>query len=471
MKMTFTRPLKLLLIIALTIFITEGSIMYLLYRYLHFSPQGEGLIDAFLLIIVIFPVLYLFFLKPMEREIAQRQSAEKALRKAKDGLELRVAERTVELREANRALKKSEQKYRGLFNDALDMIHIVDADGRIVDANKIELETMGYTKEEYLGKPLLEIVHPDCRNITKKVFEQVMRGKDVRSYETALITKKGEKIAVEVSAVPQIERGKVVLARGIIRDITERKRAAEALKRSEEKYRKLAEKLTNANSMKDLLLDVITHDLKNPAGVISGIADVTIKEHPNKEEIQMVKESSDSLLKTIDNAITLAEVTFGENLKTQMLDIKEIIEKVIREFKWGLESAGMILENNLTHPLLVRANPIIAEVFRNYISNAIKYASSGKRIVIHAEQKKDYIVIGISDFGESIRAENYERIFLRRAQLEPGVSHGRGLGLAIVRRIAEAHGGTVWVEANKPKGNIFYLKMPRGEIDVNQHNL
>jgi len=108
--------------------------------------------------------------------------------------------------------------------------------------------------------------------------------------------------------------------------------------------------------------------------------------------------------------------------------------------------------------LIIKANPIIGEVFRNYISNAIKYAKNGKKILLEAIIEDGYVVANVKDFGKTIEKKNRENIFIRNVQL--GKTQGRGLGLAIVKRIAEAHNAEIGVKPNKPKGNNFYIKIP-----------
>jgi len=130
---------------------------------------------------------------------------------------------------AKATLRESEEKYRSLFDNALDMIHIVGEDGRISDVNDTELDALGYTRAELIGKPLADIVHPDYREITKKAFAQTMQGKPIGIYETAFITSDGEKIDIEVNVSPQMEAGKFISGRAICRDITKRKRAEEQL--------------------------------------------------------------------------------------------------------------------------------------------------------------------------------------------------------------------------------------------------
>jgi len=136
-----------------------------------------------------------------------------------------VVQDITELKQAREVLAESERKYRTLFDEALDMIHIVGSDGRIIDANKVELETMGYSREEYVGKPLLEIIHPERRKAAKEVLQEVLEGKAIERYETTLISKDGEQVTVEISAVPNTQDDKVVEARAMMRNITERKAA------------------------------------------------------------------------------------------------------------------------------------------------------------------------------------------------------------------------------------------------------
>jgi len=152
-----------------------------------------------------------------------------------------ISEDITEQKRAQRALEESERRYHSLFDDALDMIHIVDSKGVLIDANRIELDTLGYTKEEFLGRPLMEVVHPDYRVRTKEAFSIIMKGNEVKGYETSLVTKAGRQIFVDVNAVPRLEEGKVVSARAILRDITERKLAEERLEKSQELLKKSQE--------------------------------------------------------------------------------------------------------------------------------------------------------------------------------------------------------------------------------------
>ena len=103
----------------------------------------------------------------------------------------------------------------------------------------------------------------------------------------------------------------------------------------------------------------------------------------------------------------------------------------------------MQLIMNLPESLQVQANPIISEIFKNYLNNAIKYASDGKKVVIDTAIDENTITIHFIDYGPTVPEEKREIIFKRGSQLEPGTKRGSGLGLSIAERIAEARGGKV----------------------------
>ncbi len=223
--------------------------------------------------------------------------------------------------------------------------------------------------------------------------------------------------------------------------------------------RKIIEKkLKESNSIKVLLLDIIAHDLKNPAGVIKGFADFGIESDPDNEILREIKSGTDNLLKVIDDTTILSKVATGDKIDKEEVEITEMIKNISKEFAPELQYKKMKIELNIKKKIIANVNPIISEVFRNYISNAIKYAKTGKKIIIEAKEKPEYVIIDVKDFGKTIAKKDRENVFVRNVQL--GNTKGSGLGLAIVKRIAEAHKAKVSVKPNKPTGNIFYIKLP-----------
>ena len=121
----------------------------------------------------------------------------------------------------------------------------------------------------------------------------------------------------------------------------------------------------------------------------------------------------------------------------------------------------MRTENNVHVSIPIRANKIIQEVFANLISNAIKYASEGKRVVVEHEDKGDSVRIKVTDFGEGIADPYKAGIFDRfKRKGKKGVK-GSGLGLTISKKIVELHRGKIWVEDNRAGGAVFVVEIPK----------
>ena len=232
------------------------------------------------------------------------------------------------------------------------------------------------------------------------------------------------------------------------------------MKKSELRFKKLSEQLAGSNAMKELLLDVVSHDLKNPAGVLSGVSEIMISEDPDNEYAQIIHDSSKSLLAVIDNTTSLSKMVIGEQLDIISLDLSELLINVVNEFESSLKESGMTIELKIQDKIIIKNNPIISEVFKNYISNAIKFARSGKKIIVETKKDEKYLTVNIIDFGKTIPKKDYVKVFRRGIQLGKGLKQGRGLGLSIVRRISEAHNGKTGIRPNTPNGNIFYLKLP-----------
>jgi len=234
----------------------------------------------------------------------------------------------------------------------------------------------------------------------------------------------------------------------------------EKLRNSEMMHRALSAELTDSNNTKALLIDIITHDLKNPASVISGVADLLSSEQEASEEIKLIQDSSDALLKVIENTSSLARVTLGEEIEMKLINISDLVERVVREFAPGFEKSGKPLVSKIEANLMAVANHVIAEVFRNYLSNALSYAPEEKGVECGLYATANGLKFYVKDQGQKIESENRENIFQRRVQLKNGKSQGRGLGLAIVKRIADVHNAEVGVESGEQEGNTFFMNLP-----------
>ncbi|NQV14852.1 PAS domain S-box protein [bacterium] len=353
-----------------------------------------------------------------------------------------------EQRAVEAALLESEERFRNAFEQATIGRVIINFFGTFTMVNEALCRMLGYSESELLEMSLSDITHPSELEESNDFARQLISGTlKADSLIHRFIHKDGETVWVDQNFVIVRDiAGDPIYAVGDIVDITELK-AAEA-------------ELVETNALKELLLDIITHDLKNPASTIYSMSEMLKIESPDNEYIDLIYLSSTNLLQVLEDTSTLSQATFGEYIPKESLNLNVMLTELAKEFRSYLKEEAMELILKIPEGLIITANPLIAEVFKNYISNAIKYASKGKSINVTAKIEDNSVLVSVSDLGVTIPQENRLKIFDRSAQLASGQKPGRGLGLAIVKRLASAHDGTVWVEPNSPRGNIFCLSIP-----------
>lgn len=334
----------------------------------------------------------------------------------------------------------------------------VGPDLRITKVNRAILNLLNYSKDEIIGLPLEEVLKSDKKIeyfIKKCESEEWLTNEEAFYY-----TKKGKKIPVLLS-VSCIWRDNIEMQELIIagKDITELNKAREALLTSEKNLKKLNQDLLDSNIMKELLFDVITHDLINPASVIKGFTEIGLENNPDDEVLREINIGTKGLFQIIDSANIMSKIATGDKIKMTETNISELVNGIVHEFKSVAKSAGMTIEKDIPDGIFLTVNPIISEVFRNYISNAVKYANTGKKIIVNADVSKSKVLFNVIDFGETLPKKDRNIIFKRTKQLDN--TAGEGLGLAIVDRIANAHDANVGVNPNPEGGNIFYLEIPQ----------
>ncbi|MFO7656531.1 MAG: response regulator [Bacteroidales bacterium] len=325
-------------------------------------------------------------------------------------------------------------------------------------------EFAGKLNEKQYNIILLDLALPDSSGFETFTSVNEMAPNIPIIVLTGLSDEELGNLAVQSGAQDYLVKGEVneVLLKRSVMYAIERKKAQEEIKKSEIRFRKQSEQLTETNNLKDLLLDILSHDLRNTAGVIFGFADLLKTKNPENEIFDAIFSASESLLKVIDNTSTLAKLSYGQKIVTENLDMDTIIRESIQDFFPTGSTSYMQIDYKSSGKLPVKANSIVSEIIKNYISNAIKYGIEGKRVIINAFIKKKKLVVSVTDFGVTIPEEKRQIIFERFVRLNHLKYEGFGIGLAIVKRIADAHNGKVWVEPNLPHGNIFNFTMPTG---------
>jgi signal transduction histidine kinase len=242
-------------------------------------------------------------------------------------------------------------------------------------------------------------------------------------------------------------------------DITDRKIV-------EEDVIKHSIELKEANKLKDLFTDVMTHDLLNPVGIIRGVAESALLDSPGNKELEMIKRNAERLVETIENANKLSKLKSIEDLEKKTLDLKKIIETSIKNNKPLFDSVDMYVENRIKIKMPIKANKIIGDVFLNLLTNAAKYAHDDKIVLEAKENKKTYRVL-VKDNGPGVEDEYKKDIFNRFSRRAKGGVVGTGLGLTIANKIVQMHNGRIWVEDNPEGGSIFSVEIPKALNTLN----
>jgi PAS domain S-box-containing protein len=355
--------------------------------------------------------------------------------------------------------KRAEEALK-LFSEAVenapDGVQITDTDGHIIYSNKAVEEIYGFSPEEFKGKHVNEM-NVDPEFASKVILPRI---KETGRWVGELMVKhkngRGFPISLNASLVKN-SKGEPIAMVGIIRDITERKLAEEAIT-------KYSKELEESNRMKELFTDIMHHDLLNPLSISRSYVELLSEKEtsPSKiADLEIIGKNLTKGMELIESATMLSKLESLERIEFEELDLKNVIKKVIENFGSLAEKSDMKIENNVTQSMPVRANKIIEVVFNNFISNAVKYAIEGKRIVVEGEENEDSWRIKVTDFGEGIRDSDKAAIFERFQRMEKKGVKGSGLGLAIAKRIVELHNDRIWVEDNPEGGTIFVAEIPK----------
>ncbi|MCH7568914.1 MAG: HAMP domain-containing protein [Nanoarchaeota archaeon] len=241
------------------------------------------------------------------------------------------------------------------------------------------------------------------------------------------------------------------------------KKLKESYEGLEEKVRIKTKELRISNKLKDLFIDIMRHDLLNPAGVVRMNAQTVLmdeKDSKKKESLKLIENSSDRLIKMIENASVFAKLESGEKIDLKRMDLSVVLKEAVEGMTAKAKERGIKIKLDTKGKFPAAVNPLVGNVISNFISNAIKYGSANSEIVVGIKKESSSWRMWVADEGEGIPDKYKKAIFNRFTRLEKEAIKGSGLGLAIAKKIVELHNGKVWVEDNSPKGSVFFAEIP-----------
>lgn len=397
-----------------------------------------------------------------------------------------------ERKQAEKDLRESEGRYRELFNTVPDAVLIFDAETRqFIDVNDSAVSLYGYTRDELLRLTQADITaEPELSNASIK---ETLAGERVKVPLRLHRKKDGTVFPVEISTSTFIMAGRKVLC-GVVRDITERRRVEEELDNYRRHLEDLVTERTNelATANAQLTREIeerkraeislqeaskklkffaysVAHDLKSPAIGIYGLTrrlskqSKEVLDEKSRTYCNQILKASEHIASLVDK-INLYIATKEAHLLIEEVNIKEIIQMLKEEFSAQL-TIRKIEWSEPEMAIEIRADRLsILRVFRNMLDNSLKYGGEQlSKIWIGYEESGDSHVFSVSDNGKGLREEDAERIFqpFERPETSRGVE-GSGLGLTIVKEIAEQHGGKVWVKPLPKRGTAFYISISKG---------
>ncbi|MCK5292389.1 MAG: PAS domain S-box protein [Thermoplasmata archaeon] len=359
----------------------------------------------------------------------------------------------IERKQTEDELRRSEERFKIMFDYAPDAFVLTDQEGVFIDGNSASEELLGFTKDDAIGNNLLDLgaIPEDQIERTMENLLKTIEGHSTGPDEVELVSKKGEKVIVETRTYPvRIDGQDMMLATA--RDITEWKRIEGA---------------------KQNLLSNISHELRTPLTSIEGYTKFMLSgklgEVPEKQEkcLYVIDEESGRLKTLIDNFLDLMTIDAeGLRMKLRQIAVPDVIDSLVSTLNLQLEMKGISFSTDIGPDigLIWGDENRLHQLFSNLVSNAIKFTPHGGSIMVRSREEDSNIIIEVEDTGVGISAKELPHVFSRFYQVDGSPSRkfgGVGLGLAICNEIVEAHGGHIEVESEVDKGTIFRVELPK----------
>ncbi|MEJ2641302.1 MAG: ATP-binding protein, partial [Desulfosarcinaceae bacterium] len=385
---------------------------------------------------------------------------------------------SVRLKQVHKALIEAEEKYRGIFENAIEGIfQCTPGQGRFITVNSALSTMLGYGSGDELMAAITDIGSQLFVNRSDIVrFESELQSADrTIGFETALGCRDGGTITVSMSARRvKDESGAVQYVEGSVEDITERRQREEA-----ERKQQAAEA---ANRAKSEFLAYMSHEIRTPINAILGFADIldSVESDPRKKHhVQTIKSSGASLLQLINDILDLSKIEAGRmEIQLTPVDLTVLFRELYDIFSTGAVSKGLELSMktaDLMPSQLMLDKVRMRQVLFNLIGNAVKYSARGSvavsaavRPTIH-EQYWD-LTITVKDTGIGIDPEAHDEVFKSFRQhrtTDAPQAEGTGLGLPISKNLVEMMGGALTLKSEPGQGSVFTITLPEvQELEV-----
>jgi len=402
------------------------------------------------------------------------------------------------------------ERLAAVVESSEDAIISENMDGTITAWNSGAEKLFGYSLGEAVGKPMLMLSPPECKNQALDMLAQLGRGERVEEIDTVRVRKDGRKIDISARLFPiKDSSGAIIGASKIARDITQRKRADEEIQHLnnemerrnkelegqtvelqkardelEKRVKERTEELDGANQVLERsnielqqFAYVASHDLQSPLRSISGFVQLLKSEYEGKLD----KQADDWIRRTVQ-AIGQMQTLIRDVLAYSRVDSRsrpfaptaflDVFNDAVALLESSIHDAGgQVACGEL--PVVMGDRPQLVQLMQNLIGNGLKYHGD-KAPNVHVSAKRDgnEWTFSVQDNGIGIDPKYYDRIFEIFKRLHDQTEYpGTGIGLAVCRRVVARHGGRIWLESEAGHGSVFHFTLPEGTEETNDQQL
>jgi PAS domain S-box-containing protein len=378
---------------------------------------------------------------------------------------------------AEEALRRLAVQKESILDSAGEGIWGLGPDGRVTFVNAAAAQMTGWTARDLIGKGTHELLHHTREDGTPypreecPIYAALTEGARHHVVGELFWRRDGSCFPVEYTSAPIFEEGHVMGAVVVFSDVTERERADDTLREAYEREREAAERLRSVDVMKNAFLSAVSHELRTPLSAVLGFAatlqqeDLELDEDDRRMMLDRLAANAHKLHQLLADLLDLDRTARGVlEPQRSALDVTELVMRVTEEAELG------------GHPVTVDAEPILIEVdgpkveriVENLVTNAAKYTPEGTPVGVYVRRQDDGVLIVVEDEGPGIPEALKEAVFepFERGPDAPRRAAGTGIGLSLVARFAELHGGRAWVENRPGGGSSFRVFLPGVTPDV-----
>jgi PAS domain S-box-containing protein len=421
-----------------------------------------------------------------KRELVVRMVIFPAERDGRDSRILLIQDET-RRQQAEEELRMSEERYREVFENANDVIFLLDLKGKVLAVNRAAEYLTGYARNEVLGQDFAMLIDGDAREQIRDSIRAHLGGSPTQHFELPVVSKLKMRRSLEISTRIIYRGGHPIAIQGIGRDITERKQAqqdliesARELKAKNEALSKALTLAREATQLKEQFLANTSHELRTPMNGIMGMVNL-LKDTPlipeQREYVDAISECADDLLIIISDLLDSSQIGAGRmSLEENRFDPRESLNSVIKMLGVKAQSKGLRLtyEFDASLPGTMIGDAVrFRQILTNLIANALKFTQAGQVLVrMRASNEGDCLYCEVIDSGigveESIRERIFEAFFQGDGTLQRRFG-GTGLGLTVCKQLVTIMGGRIGTRDNAPgPGATFWFELPLQPASANK---